>query len=182
MSYDQALEWIKVIGNMLLSWPLVVIALAGLFRKELAALFFHLPEIFSASRIKIGNILEIQKDVKSIGQDVETLKFLIVNLFTKPEVTHLKKIGSGAEFIEELNDEKDRGRFFGTFRDEIARLYNSDFITLHNDSRGVELFDEGGPEKRNVLDHCEITHNGRQFLSLHDQYSAMLQSPEKGNA
>lgn len=121
---------------------------------------------------------QVKEEQEKHGKDIDTLKFLVVNLFTKPEVEHLKKISSGAEFSIDLDDATNRSIFFSTFRNEIARLYNSDFITFHKDSRGADLFDPGGPDKRNVLDYCKITCNGRQFLSLYDQYSATSQSPK----
>jgi len=52
----EILEWIKAIGSLVLSWPVVVLLIALIFRKRLLSLFDRLVGSDEGSKIEFASV------------------------------------------------------------------------------------------------------------------------------
>ncbi len=112
MNSTSLLEWIKALGSILVSWPVVGLVAIIIFRKSLLKISNQLatPGI---TRAKFGPV-EIEKlnnlsekiDDQKIEQEkqkseIETLRFLISNFVTEAELGHLKALSIHEPFFYE---------------------------------------------------------------------------------
>ena len=107
----------------------------------------------------------IRNDINKQQERIDALLFLVANLLTRPELEHLTKIKERREFIVDSFD----GLFRDRFRDEIARLLNLGFITLHNDKNNRDLFEPGEPRYRDILEYCDVDSTGERYLKLREE-------------
>ncbi|MBW4462135.1 MAG: hypothetical protein KME47_18115 [Nodosilinea sp. WJT8-NPBG4] len=151
MSSHSILDWISVLGPVLLSWPLVI---------TVALLFFYRPlydllDKFSSNNIqkaKIGPI-EIEEAEQTY---VESLKFLLTSFVSEQELNHLKQ----------LNTEGDSVPYESTtdLIMELKRLSTLNFIAAKSHLDQL-------PKEGDLKHHIELTSKGKQYLRLRDNLS-----------
>jgi hypothetical protein len=86
------LEWVKTLGPILISWPLVILVAVLLFRKPLLA-FFEGFTWQDVKRAKVGSGgLEIERAVKNVEtrqdrqeQEINAIKIALKGILTKHE-------------------------------------------------------------------------------------------------
>jgi hypothetical protein len=151
VSSHSILDWISVLGPVLLSWPLVI---------TVALLFFYRPlydllDKFSSNNIqkaKIGPI-EIEEAEQTY---VESLKFLLTSFVSEQELNHLKQ----------LNTEGDSVPYESTtdLIMELKRLSTLNFIAAKSHLDQL-------PKEGDLKHHIELTSKGKQYLRLRDNLS-----------
>ncbi|NID09531.1 hypothetical protein [Fibrivirga algicola] len=164
MDSKSLLEWVKVLGAILLSWPIVGLISLLFFRNPLLKIL----EQFSESRIikaKFGPV-EIEREIHILSSkveeqkseqerqksEIETLKFLITNFVTEAELTHLEKLSKNDPFLF------DKASYFEL---ELRRLRS--FGLINNfPGKGIREM----PQKGNLKDYFAITERGKEYLEL----------------
>jgi hypothetical protein len=79
------LEWVKTLGPILISWPLVILIAILLFRNPLLS-FFKGFTWENVKRLNIGSRgLEFEKDIKQVKEDINAIEFALKAILTKHE-------------------------------------------------------------------------------------------------
>ena len=164
------LEWIKVIGPIICSWPVIGLLALVMFRKQLPRII----EQFTSSQswgVKVGPVeferkltnLAVKVDEQKTEQErqqseIETITFLIVHFVSDDELSHLRKLASDEPFIFRKND----AEFF--FERELRHLQELGFIANYPEKGIGPLFHEQGDVKK----HFHITKAGNKYLELRE--------------
>ncbi|HEY9878974.1 MAG TPA: hypothetical protein V6D29_10990 [Leptolyngbyaceae cyanobacterium] len=142
------LDWIKVLGPIIFSWPLVILFVAIYFRQPL----LRILENFSESNInqaKIGPV-ELGEQKEELP---ESLHFLVDSFVTTHELDHLEKLNNSDTFEYERNDH---------FMAELKRLCS---LGLIKSSRGLDNL----PAHGNLKETLEITERGKQYIEMRNR-------------
>ena len=158
------LEWIKALGSILISWPVVGMTALALFRKPL----FKIIEQFSNSEIRKAKFgpLEIEREINLLTEkvkeqkdeqerqksEIDTLRFLISNFVTNAELIHLQKLTKDEPFIYEMAP---------YFELELRRLRSLGLIT-NFENKGIRSM----PQNGNLKEYFTITESGKDYLKL----------------
>jgi len=158
------LEWIKTLGSILISWPVVGITTLILFRRPLIKIFdqFANSEIRKA---KFGPV-EIEREITLLTEkvteqkneqerqklEIDTLRFLISNFVTSDELTHLEKLSKDEPFMYIKNP---------SFEIELRRLRSLGLIR-NFENKGIRSMVQQG----NLKDYFTITESGKEYLKL----------------
>jgi len=98
---------------------------------------------------------EVEREQKRQRVEIETLRFLIEGYVTDYELTHLRKLATGAPFPFVRSD---------NFRKELERLIGMGLVG-RREGHGIRtLFDAGD----DVQKHLAITERGRSYLKHRD--------------
>jgi hypothetical protein len=168
------LEWVKTIGPILLSWPVVLLVVILLFRKSILA-FFKDVTAKDIKMFKVGTAgFEFERVVKQVeerqdrqDQEINAIKFALEGLLTKQERRLLKALLVEPEFI--MRWEPDTYIY-------LHRLDGLDFIQPNKSvEKGLFQIEEDHrnefsipPEERPRWDlkhYVYITEKGRTYLN-----------------
>jgi hypothetical protein len=163
------LEWIKAVGPVLISWPVVGLVALALFYRPLLdiAKQFTGPDVRKA---KIGPV-EIEREIVKLSEkveeqkaeqerqkaEIESLRFLIESFVSPYELAHLQKLASGEPFPY---------RQSAVFEVELRRLRSLGMIENRVKGRGIRSMSEEG----DLRDYFQITDKGRDYLRLRGEF------------
>lgn len=152
MSNHSVLDWISVLGPILLSWPLAITVALLFFYKPL----YNLLDKFSSNNIQKAKIgpFEIEEAEQNY---VESLKLLLTSLVSEKELSHLKQ----------LNTEEDSVPYENTadLVVELKRLSTLNFVAAKSHLDQL-------PKEGDLKHHIELTPKGKQYLRLRDNLLA----------
>lgn len=148
MNDNSILDWISVLGPILLSWPLVIVIVLLFFYRPL----FNLLEKFSSNNIQKAKIgpFEIEESEQAY---VESLKMLLTTLVTDNELNHLKQLNTDQESVPYDNA--------ASLKAELERLSHLGFINPKTDLNQL-------PSEGELDHHVELTEKGKKYLTLRD--------------
>lgn len=159
-----ALEWIRTLGFLIISWPVVGFIAVIILRKPLTTIIRQFSE-GNITRAKLGP-LEIERQIEGIKStlqvqqveqqkqksEIDSLRFLIGNFVTEAELKHLEKLAANRPFPF------DKAPYFEV---ELRRLRSLGLIRNFAD-KSIS----GMPQQGNLQDYFAITDRGREYLEL----------------
>lgn len=161
------LEWIKVVGPILVSWPVIGLVALALFYRPLLGI----TKQFASSEVRKAKIgpIEIEREIIKLTErveeqkaeqerqksEIESLRFLISSFVTEPELTHLQKLANGEPFPYQ------KSSFFEL---ELRRLRSFGMINNFKGKGIRSMLAEG-----DLRDYFEISDRGREYLRLRGQ-------------
>jgi len=175
------LEWIKVIGPIICSWPVIGLLALVIFRKQL----LWIIEQFTSSQswgIKVGPV-EFERKLTNLADKVEeqeteqerqqseleTITLLLVHFVSEHELSHLKKLASDEPFIFQKTATAEH-----FFQPELRHLVALGFIANHPGKGIGPLFLEQG----DVKNHFYVTEAGKKYLELRESLQQQLTQPD----
>ncbi|HEY9881375.1 MAG TPA: hypothetical protein V6D29_23160 [Leptolyngbyaceae cyanobacterium] len=139
------LDWIKVLGPILFSWPFVILFVALFFRKPLLKILENFSES-DINQAKIGPV-ELGEQKEELPKD---LHFLVDSFVTNHEFEHLQKLNSSDVFDYEKTDH---------FISELKRLCSLGLIQSQGHLEDL-------PSQGNLKEKIEITDRGKQYIEM----------------
>lgn len=162
------IEWVKTLGGLLLSWPVVGFVALIIFRKPLLAII----EKFTGDdlqRVKVGNI-ELERKLKEVEKDIDKTKEQIAQLYalsmSEEAFDHLKTINDGSFKAFYLDPELKVGLAL-----ELNYLKVLGYILFDKVSGvgGVEDLPKGNHDDDNLSKYISVTKAGKDFIKLREE-------------
>ena len=153
MENDSLLDWISVLGPMLISWPLVIALVLVFFRKPV----FDLLEKVAGNNIqkaKIGPI-EIEEAKQTY---VESLRLLLTSFVSPGELKQLQQLDD----LDRNDNDSFHYKVTPGFTESLKRLQTLGFIESKIDLDEL-------PERGHLNQHVKLTEKGRKYLYLRDE-------------
>jgi hypothetical protein len=129
---SQTLEWVRAIGSLLLSWPVVILVIALIFRKRLLNVFDRFIGSDEGSKIEVASVkIELGRLARE-GKDAVTNLNRLTVLMAESRLLELEITSRtfGAAFSNEQRERMNQQI------DELRRLTSSEVaVERHNDGK-----------------------------------------------
>ena len=159
------LEWVKTLGPILISWPVVGLIIILIFRKHVLALADRISRE-NGWRVKFGNI-ELERVKAAVNQveerqalqqsDIEAIRVALRGILTKHEFGPLKGLDESGKV--QIRKEPNLANY----------LHRLDGLNFIQPNQGRGLYDLENIENNlmfDLKDYLHITDEGRAYLDI----------------